>query len=564
MKKKKKLSPEERTLLARQKKHKKEIRSAFDNAGFKRIADLEERDIVFEGTKCDMDDVYISGNLIVVNEYTVKDSGISDHLKKKLYLYKKIIDNTSSFVSYLFSISPNIKNTLSIYPLKKIILKFVYSTDILISSDLKDEIKEVYFFDAPILRYFYNLSKCIKHSALHEYLDYLEVDWNNYGEKAISPSAKMSYIDAFLLPNEHSNFGIGFSVVSFYISAAAILDRSYVFRRDSWRTGDWVYQRLIKDNKISSIRDHILSTNRVFANNIIVSLPDNSRFFNPTSGNTVDAKDITSPEVVKLDIPERFNVVGIIDGQHRVFAYHKGGRNDEKIEPLRNRLSLLVTGIKFPYGLNEIDKRKFEAELFLEINARQTGAPPDVKQAIEAMAKPFSAIAIARGVIRKLNKNGVLRDIFSLDYKDPSRLKTASIVSFALNGLVAPGGSGSLSRIWEGNAAELEAKKDYGSLNEFEKFCAKYLNIVFGGIKTKIGNVRWSTDTKINGAFLNVTNFNGIIRMLRAMIENDKYLDAEEVVSKLEDISSFKFSDYKSSQYTNQGIDLYQKYLSEK
>src|SRR3546814_6992999 len=83
---------------------------------------------------------------------------------------------------------------------------------------------------------------------------------------------------------------------------------------------------------------------------------------------------------VNLVIPSRYNSVGIVDGQHRIFCYHEGADKYEAlIKPLRGRQNLLATGIVYPDSYNEIEKRRFEAKLFLEINDKQKRTGSDLK-----------------------------------------------------------------------------------------------------------------------------------------------------------------------------------------
>jgi hypothetical protein len=98
-------------------------------------------------------------------------------------------------------------------------------------------------------------------------------------------------------------------------------------------------------------------------------------------------------------LPYEYNSIGLIDGQHRVFSYYEGGRDEAKISVLRVQQNLLVTGVIYPSNISRAERSKFEATLFLEINATQTNAKSDLKQAIGVLLQPFSQDSIARRIV---------------------------------------------------------------------------------------------------------------------------------------------------------------------
>ena len=156
------------------------------------------------------------------------------------------------------------------------------------------------------------------------------------------------------------------------------------------------------------MRRYIAQAGRVFINNVIVSLPAATKLLD-REGNQLsyDAIDETKPVTVEIDM--EFNSIGLIDGQHRVFAYHEGKDEfDKAIAPKRRRQQLLVTGVIYPTNFNENQQREFEANLFLEINDKQTRTKAELRQAIEMLVDPFSVIAVARAVVNRLASNGPL------------------------------------------------------------------------------------------------------------------------------------------------------------
>ena len=124
---------------------------------------------------------------------------------------------------------------------------------------------------------------------------------------------------------------------------------------------------LIKE-KIKGMRKYLASEKRAFVNNVIVSLPRDTRLLDD-KGQTISPSRITRTTPVTISLPQRFDSIGLIDGQHRVFAYHEGNDDAEPIIKLKRvKQQLLVTGIVFPNAIDDLAKAEFEARLFLEIN----------------------------------------------------------------------------------------------------------------------------------------------------------------------------------------------------
>ena len=138
---------------------------------------------------------------------------------------------------------------------------------------------------------------------------------------------------------------------------------------------------MIFPQKIEAIRRYLLNGNTSFINNIIVTLPSDTKLLDE-KGNTIDVKKIIKTEPGTVMLSSGYNSIGLIDGQHRVFSYYEGGANEEAMAVLRGQQNLLVTGIMYPPSLSEPERTRVAARLFLEINSNQTNAKTDLKQEI--------------------------------------------------------------------------------------------------------------------------------------------------------------------------------------
>jgi hypothetical protein len=120
---------------------------------------------------------------------------------------------------------------------------------------------------------------------------------------------------------------------------------------------------MISKKKIEAVRRYLLEDKRVFINNIIVTLPPTTEVLD-THGRHLDLSTVVKTTPVKIRLPSRYNSVGLVDGQHRVYSYYEGGLNEDRIRKLRIQQNLLATGIVYPTSANQNERIKFEAKLF--------------------------------------------------------------------------------------------------------------------------------------------------------------------------------------------------------
>ena len=417
--KKKVLTPEQKE----QKAHISEIRSVFTQSGFSRVAGVSDKEFSFGGRAGDLDDVFIYENIIILAEYTfTKSDKISTHLLKKKILFDNIQTDEQGFLKYLDEKFPSFKEKRAdSHHLSQYKIQIIYASKNKIKDTLKKSVPNIKYFDYPVMKYFQSVVGAVKKSARFELLSFLGFDHTDVIPKAASAVTPSSTAySGSILPEAHSNFDEGFKVISFYVDPEALLSRTYVLRKDGWREGDGLYQRMISKGKVLSIRKHLKTKKRVFINNIIVTLPNDTKLLD-NKKNTMDVDKLIKTSPVTIQLPDAYNSIGIIDGQHRVFSYHEGGSFDAEIVKLRQRQNLLVTGIIYPAKISDIDRTKFEANLFLEINSNQTNAKSDLKHAIGLLLTPFSPPSIGKQVVNALNEQGALFDQFERHFYGHSK-----------------------------------------------------------------------------------------------------------------------------------------------
>lgn len=586
---KKKTKPKVKKLTEQEKEQRLQVREIsvlLKNIGFTKLPYIDGKHFVYDGRSSEMDDIYIYENIILITEYTIGSP--NDHLLKKNYFYEKISQDKRAFLSFLLT-EEKLKsfkqyyteNISAKYSTNEIQLKILYCS----KQDISDEHKqlvntEVIFFDYHIVKYFESLAKVIKKSSKYEFLDFLGIPFSLVGNNIkLSSNIGSHNFSGHILPEEKSSFKEGYKIISFYIDASSLLKRAYVLRQNGWREKDNIghYQRMLVSNKISGMRKYLTDKKRVFINNIITSIStDKIKLYDKDKNELkldVNGQFINSDSVsvvpASIDINDETNIIGLIDGQHRTFAYHEGADvYESEISKIRGVQNLLVTGILFPHTESDAKKMIFEANLFLEINSNQSNAGSQLKQEIELMINPLSSVAISKKVLEGLNKSGPLGNLIEQYWYEKNKLKTASIVSYGLKPLLKiedVKSKDSIFSLWgnaEKNKLKVKDNEEHDLLKEYIDFSIEQIRSLLRAFKDILDNDKWNSQSKSNpNGILSVTFINGILNTLRLLIENNNTSDVVAYREKLNDLNSFPFKNYKSSQYRKMGQDLYDKYF---
>ena len=556
--KKAKLTPHE----IEKRKHTKEIQNIFAKAGFSRVPHVADKEIEFKGRKGDFDDIFVYENIIVLAEYTVKSKDLSDHLLPKKILYDLVQQDKQGFIEYLKDRFDAFKEALGdYYGIDHYRVIQIYCPKYHLNKEHKQHLPYLVYFDYPIVKYFQEVVNRIKLSAKYELFSFMKLATEDIGQNVFSNLAEYCKVAGTVLPESASNFKRGYKVVSFYIAPKELIEKSYVLRQDGWNDSLGVYQRMLVPKKMTSIRDYLVNERRVFINNLLVTLPSDTKLLDD-SGQVVDPSTLSKTQPVEIQIPNRYNTIGLIDGQHRVYAYHEDNPNlpsEKIISQLRVQQNMLVSGIIYPEDITAIEKTEFEAKLFLEINSNQANAKTELKQKIGLLLRPFSSESIARSTVMKLNEEGPLLDIFETSFFDKDKVKTTSIVSFGVKSLVKLSGNDSLYYLWpNADKDKLLKNSDLKLLAEYKDYCAKEINEFFLPIKiitSKVGN--WTSDRTNPNRVLSTTVINGFIICLRKLIANNRTGNSEYYSNKLASIANMKFEEFKSSQYNKLAEKIY-------
>ncbi len=547
------------------KKYESDIRAIFKNADFKSIP-VAKNEFEFKGRTTELDHLFIYENVIVIAEDT-QSKDVGTHLLKKKIIFDLINNHPAELVDFLKELSPDFKAYFEshLYSSHQYLVRIAYFSRHQIDQEHMNQFSDVSFIEYPLLKYFLSLSKTIGKTSRFELLKFFDIRYSQIGAQKVRGQTNTStrQYQGFLLPEANSNYPKGYKVLSFYIDPATLLERSYVLRKDSWEDPSCAYQRMLEHKKIRSMRKYLNDTQRVYVNNLIVTLPPTTKFTSPNTGQSLQGNALNDNQHVLINLPDEFNVIGLIDGQHRVYSYHEGVDSYELgISKLRQCQNLLVTAIMYPQNVPDLERTIFEATLFLEINDEQTKARGDLKQAIELIVRPFSTTAISKAIIANIARNGPLKGMLEEHYFDEKeKIKTSSIVSYGLKPLVKLSGDDSLYSAWNHeNKVTLLANTDKALLQNYIEFSASKINDLLVGFKSNIPSDRWSRENKVNSV-LSPTTINGFIVCLRELIKNDLIGDIDYYKKQLQGIENFDFSQYKSSHWKQLGLAIYEKYF---
>ncbi|WP_026451578.1 DGQHR domain-containing protein [Aequorivita capsosiphonis] len=581
----KKLSPQEKAVRKEKRDQRNEVSTILKNIGFQRLPYIDGKHFEYDNRKTEMDDIFISENVILLVEYTIGDP--KDHLFSKKIFYDKVNQDKRTFIDFLLN-EEKLKsfkkfyeeNINGNYSKNELRLKILYCSKKSVSEEHKNVIVDVIFFDYHIVQYFKSLTKVIKKSSKYEFLEFINIPVEDYGlnikNSSLGSSNKFS---GHILPEEKSSFDEGYKIVSFYIDADSLLKRSYVLRQNGWRDIENIghYQRMFEAKKISSMRRYLTEKNRVFINNIISTISIDKIKLYDKEDNLLSVnengqfigKNATEVTPALIEINDECNIIGLIDGQHRTYAYHEGDDQYEtKISKMRTIQNLLVTGILFPKVESKQARLKFEANLFLEINSNQTNVKSQLKQEIELMISPFSSVAIGKRILTGLNKSGPLVNLIEQYWYEKGKIKTASIVSFGLRPLIKIEdikAKDSIYFIWNHPDKQKLKQKDnnqFDLLDDYIMFSVEKIRDLLIALKGNLDTDQWKTYSPGNPkGLLTVTFINGVLNILRLLIENNKVSTVENYKLKLKNINKFEFKKYKSSQYRKMGEAIYKEYF---
>jgi DGQHR domain-containing protein len=562
MKKKKKELTDEQIIKRRDVAFQRKIKTIFVNAGFEHLNTRNEETTIGNRVM-EIDSVYFYENILLICEDTGATNDIKKHIRNKNEVFDEIAKNKKQFLEWLVDCFPDYEEKLKKYDEKeyKFFNLYFYQFELNLTADELSMYSNIKFVDIKSLNYFHRMYQCIRLSSRYEIFRFLGLKKSDIG-LVTNEGSKKTLQAPIIYPEKTTGINNGIRVVSFMMSAESLLNTCYVLRKDNWQDSIWLYQRLIEKEKIKKIRNFLAKKGESFYNNIIVALPNNVRF-KDLEGNSITVDKIGDFEKCELEIPDEWNSICVIDGQHRIFAHYEGNANDKsekRIADLRKQLHLLVTGLIFPSEMSNIEKTKIQSEIFLDINSNSKPVKTDILLHIEMLKNPYSDIGLARQVIERLNKERPFQNMFEMSSLDTKKIKIASIIKFALRYLVTTNplnNKQSFYLYWNGDK-EAFANQDERALEDYLNFCSKSLCLYFSAIKTNFLEYWKNPDSKL----LSAISINGFIIAYTRQLKANGIKDIDFYNSKLSKLeinfSKEKFM-YTSSQYRKLSDEIIEK-----
>jgi DGQHR domain-containing protein len=472
-------------VILEQRRFTRTIRTMFTNMGFVHIPS-EGKEAKFGKKTGELDSVFLYENVLLVVEDTTNKKPF-DHAKNKKLLADQIFGSKAEFVEWLCETFSEHEDALKAYSPKRIQLFYLYisRTEMDLDDDDLALLEPMKVVTVRALNYFDKLAKTIRRSAKTDLWRFLGLSSSDIG--AANATNDVKSIDTTIIsPDDSTGFSNGVRLVSFMISAEVLLRNSYVLRKDNWGYSTDLYQRLIDANRIRKIRQYVASDGAAFLNNIIIGLPPEVTF-QTADKSPVELDDVQDYSAYRMTIPDEFNSLCIIDGQHRVFAHYEGSDDLEpKVAAIRGKVHLLATGLIFPADMDELDRLTLQSEIFLDINSNTKPVPADVLLAIQSLRAPYADVAVARRVLELLNKQPAFRNMFQLSQMDQAPIKIASIVKFALRYLVDIQAESGLFAEWakaDPARESLRTKNNSELLSGYVNYCAATLDLYFKALK---------------------------------------------------------------------------------
>ncbi|AQG81003.1 DGQHR domain-containing protein [Spirosoma montaniterrae] len=557
-KKSAKLSTDERLKKSKRKLLHKSIMNIFKSMGFEYVR-TDGKHKVFGGQKGEFDSVFLFENILLFVEETITTND-SNHLKTKYFFYEKVTEHFAEAVAWLKSEGPDKFDKFYDYKPYQYKHFYIYISAGNVDSTLRQTFAKFKFIDSRNLKYFSRISSIIKRTAKYELYKFLGIDLTDIGGESGSTSFNANIETAIILPEYSSGFPDGMQVVTFAMKAEELMRCAYVFRKESWEGQSGFYQRLLEKSKVDKIREFLATNQQTFVNNIIVSLPDEVTFSQKTADSQKKLMDVftaTKIENAVINIPYKINSIGIIDGQHRVYSHYDGGDNDPlelTISKLRAKRHLLITGVCFKKGeFSEIEKRKFESQIFLQINSEQKKVKSSLIQHLKSLADPYSPTGIANNVLNGLNFRQPFLGLFLLSDFDNIGIKTSSIIKYGIQDLVElDPAKYNLYRYWIKDNEGSNVFKENNAYECYINYCLSNICLYFGVIKDL-----FKSDWDINNKTSRLLSVTPIIAFLLAYKEALELFDGpkefefyKERLKKLEVDFNQKPFPYTSSQWS--------------
>jgi DGQHR domain-containing protein len=375
---------------------------------------------------------------------------------------------------------------------KNVVFILVSTQDFNNTDLLKLKEKGIIYLNRTILDYFNELIKLYRNLAYYQFLSFL---LNGKSIKSIEKCA-------LEIPAIQCKYSSKEYCYLFGIQPAKLIPISSVLHRKLTLDNDIPtnYQRLVKATKIKEIKKFITEERGVFPTNIIISFESKSDFFKPKGAKINDI------QFGVLSLPNQFQSITVIDGQHRLFAY-------DGLEQAEKDLIYVV-------AFHKLTPEK-QVQTFININEKQTKVSSSLMwdlypNIIESNSKDYIKARISL-LVKKLNteKTSALQGTIhydSAEYSNKGSKITLESICTAIKS--------------EGIVQIIDGKLDsYLVKNNKEKLVYQVLEDYFNTIK-KLNPEHWERKEKTRNLLRSNQGIGALIKLLKEIV---RYIDKKGV-----------------------------------
>ena len=239
----------------------------------------------------------------------------------------------------------------------------------------------------------------------------------------------------------------GFHILNITIPVKTLLKYSSINRLRNVSTEEG-YQRLLEEKKLGNMREYLLRKDSIYPSNLICMVEHNNAHISVPKKIELQESDKVDSLAIDRQSDENlffirfrdiYNLFEIIDGQHRLYSYAqteyskfrnfknpKLKKGDKKLQKISDKHKLTVTIIVF-----KKHNPKKAAELFYEINTKQTKiSPEDIIDILERYYKN-DPVAHANKLLRALNKENTygLEGKIKFKFWESDKIKRTSLIN---------------------------------------------------------------------------------------------------------------------------------------
>jgi len=484
----------------------------------------------------DIDVIGIYKNVIIlvecVGKETIKEKekkfiGVCTKLEKDLNLLLNCIKEKDCefFSKNCKDIVKLLKNEREKVTVKRLLTSYNKEFQEEEINNKKYKVDSLFIWDISLLKYFEIISNTTFKHCRYELFTFFDIKPKDIDEKG-----KLDEIECTVIEKTSNR-----TVVVFEMKANELLKRTFVLRYYGWAGAEGGFQRILNEKKLREMRNYLLEGEVGYPNNIIVIIPSD-----------IEIKCIKDSNY-KFNLPEKFDTLCIIDGQHRLYSFaqdqyskwikikgktvRKLQEEDKKITDFSEKMNFIVTGVQFKN--EEESKKNYPIKLFYEINTKQTKLSSEDVIDLTSILNEKLPQSKANNIIKQLNKEGPLINKIRTKFYHEGRLYRTTLIRYA-----------GLLEMFNPNSKTYSIffeiyKKQKKVIKKYDDFCLELIKIYLSSLKEAVEDTYktfakevWEDTRKEKYYLMSVTSIGAFLRLLRHFVSkrDKKFEELRELI----------------------------------